>query len=274
MSTSTPAMATGPLEPPHRSVAARSVRDAAALAVRNLRHIPRQPQLLVFTTVQPIMFVLLFTYVFGGAINTPGVDYVDFLVPGIIVQSLAFGSVSTSVGLAEDLGGGLVDRFRSLPMSRSAVLAGRAASDLLRNAFSIVLMLVVGSIIGFRFDASVSDVLAGLGLALLFGFALSWVAAFVGLIVKNAEAAQSAAFLWLFPLVFVSSTFVPVDTLPSALRAVAEHTPVTVTVDALRALFLGGHVGQAALLSIAWSVGITALFGTLSVLRYRSTASV
>jgi ABC-2 type transport system permease protein/oleandomycin transport system permease protein len=266
-------VATARLEPQSRPPLVAAARDAAALAGRNLRHIPRQPELLVFATIQPIMFVLMFAYVFGGAIDTPGLDYIDFLIPGIIVQTLAFGSVATGVGLAEDLHGGLIDRFRSLPMARSAVLAGRTLSDLVRNAFALALMLAVGHLIGFRFDSGAAEIAAGILIALLFGFALSWISAIVGLSVRTAEAAQSASFIWLFPLVFASSAFVPVESMPAALEAVAQYTPVTVTVDALRALFLGGDVGDSALLSVAWSVGLTAVFAPLAVARYRRTAT-
>jgi len=259
--------------PRQRPAVLAAFRDAAAVAGRNLRHIPRQPELLVFATIQPIMFVLMFAYVFGGAIDTPGLDYIDFLIPGIIIQTLAFGSVATGVGLAEDLHSGLIDRFRSLPMARSAVLAGRTASDLVRNAFSVALMLAVGYLIGFRFDSAVPEILAGIALALLFGFALSWIAAIVGLSVTSAEAAQSASFIWLFPLVFASSAFVPVASMPAALEAVAQYTPVTVTVDAVRALFLGGEVGDSALLSVGWSCALTAIFAPLAVAKYRRTAT-
>lgn len=260
------------VQAPPRPPLLAALRDAGSLAMRNLRHIPRQPELLVFATIQPIMFVLMFAYVFGGAIDTPGLDYIDFLIPGIVVQTLAFGSVATGVGLAEDLQGGLIDRFRSLPMARSAVLSGRALSDVARNAFSLVLILAVGYAIGFRFDATLADVAAGVALVLLFGFALSWTSAIVGLSVRSAEAAQSASFIWLFPLVFASSAFVPIESMPPALQAFAEYQPITVTVDALRALFLGGEVGKSAQLSVAWSVVLIGVFSPIAIAKFRRAA--
>ncbi len=239
------------------------------LAKRSLMRIPRAPDLLLSFTVQPIMFVLLFAYVFGGAIKTPGYDYIDFLMPGIIVQTMSFGGFVTALGLSEDLKKGLVDRFRSLPMSRGAVLAGRTLSDVGTNSISIAIMLVVGIIAGFSFDAPLADILAGIVLLLLFGYAFSWVFAFVGLTASSPEASQALGFIVIFPLTFVSSAFVPVDSMPAALQAFAEVNPFTIVVDAMRALFLGAPAGNSVWGGFAWSIGIAAVFAFLSIQRYK-----
>jgi ABC-2 type transport system permease protein/oleandomycin transport system permease protein len=239
----------------------------------NLIAVPRVPELLVFLTIQPILFVVLFRYVFGGAIDTPGLSYVNFLIPGIIVQTVAFGGITTGIGLAEDLQKGVIDRLRSLPMARFALLAGRTVADIARNMFSIVLMVVVGIIVGFSFqDTDVAKVVAGVLLLLLFGFAFSWIAALIGLSVPNAEVAQSAGFIWLFPLTFASSAFVPVDSMPDWLQAFAEVNPVTVTVNAVRELWLGAPAGNDILWSVLWSLGLIAIFAPLATLRYRRTS--
>ncbi|MDP2623045.1 MAG: ABC transporter permease, partial [Actinomycetota bacterium] len=202
-----------------------NVSDTLVLAKRAFLRIPRAPDLLLSFTVQPIMFVLLFVYVFGGAINTPGYDYVDFLIPGIIVQTMAFGGFVTALGLAEDLRKGLVDRFRSLPMSRSAVLAGRTQADIGTNLISLAIMITVGLLAGFSFDAPVAHIAAGIALMLLFGYAFSWVFAFIGLTSSSPEASQSFGFIVIFPLTFISSAFVPVESMPAALQAFAEVNP-------------------------------------------------
>ena len=247
-----------------------AVADARALTWRNLLAYVRMPQLVVFSTIQPIMFVLIFRYVFGGAIQAPeGASYVDFLMPGIFTQSVAFGAVGTGIGLADDMGKGIIERFRSLPMARSAVLAGRTTADLARNVFVVVLMVVVGFLVGFRVGTGPLSFLAGIGVLLLFGYALSWVFALVGLSVPNAETAQAAAFPTLFPLVFASSAFVPVESMPGWLQAFAANQPVSVTVDAARALMLGGPTASPVLQSLAWSALILAIFAPLAVARYR-----
>jgi ABC-2 type transport system permease protein/oleandomycin transport system permease protein len=246
-----------------------ALSDTLVLAKRSLLRIPRQPDLLVGFTVQPIMFVLLFVYVFGGAIETPGLDYVDFLMPGIIVQSMVFGGFVTALGLAEDLKKGLIDRFRSLPMSRAAVLTGRTLADIGTNVLQLVVMLAVGIAVGFDFKTSIPEILAGIALVLLIGYAFSWVFAFIGLIASSPEASNAYGFTILFPVTFVSSAFVPVETMPSWLQPVAEHNPFTTMVDATRALFLGTPAGNDIWLSVVWSLGIIAVFGTLSVWRYR-----
>jgi ABC-2 type transport system permease protein/oleandomycin transport system permease protein len=239
---------------------------------RNLRHFVRQPQLLIFSTVQPIMFVLLFTYVFGGAIGRalpPGVSYIDFLLPGIFVQSVSFRATQTAVGLAEDLERGVVDRFRSMPMARSAVLAGRTLADLVRNVLIIALMIIVGYVIGFRFSGGLVNALASVAIVAGFGLALSWIFAFVALTVRGAEAAQSAGFVVIFPLVFASSVFVPVDSMPSWLQAFAEISPVTLTADASRAFAFGSSTADSLPGALAWIGGLLAVFVPLCVWRYR-----
>jgi ABC-2 type transport system permease protein/oleandomycin transport system permease protein len=246
-----------------------ALSDTWVLAKRSFMRIPRAPDLLLAFTVQPIMFVLLFAYVFGGAITTPGYDYIDFLIPGILVQTMSFGGFVTALGLAEDLKKGLVDRFRSLPMSRAAVLAGRTLADIATNAISITVMLVVGVIVGFSFDAPLLHIIAGILLLLLFGYAFSWVFAFIGLTSSSPEAAQSLGFIVIFPLTFVSSAFVPPDSMPAALQAFAEVNPFTITVDAMRALFLGAPAGNSVWGAVAWSIGIAAFFAVLSVAKYK-----
>ncbi|TML82693.1 MAG: ATP-binding cassette domain-containing protein [Actinobacteria bacterium] len=254
---------------------AREIRlgivDAAVVTGRNLRHFIRQPQLLIFSTIQPVMFVLLFVYVFGGAVRGSlpgGVKYVDFLLPGIFVQSVAFRATQTAVGLAEDLERGVVDRFRSMPMARSAVLLGRTVADLVRNVLIIGLMIVVGYVVGFRFHGGLPGALAAIVVVAAFGFALSWIFAFVALAVRGAEAAQAAGFVVVFPLVFASSVFVPVGTMPDWLQTFAKASPITLTADAARSYALSG--GPASLGSAAaWIGGLLALFIPLCVWRYR-----
>ena len=245
------------------------ISDTLVLAKRSFLRIPRQPDLLIGFTVQPVMFVVLFVYVFGGAISTPGFDYVDFLMPGIIVQSMVFGGFVTALGLAEDLKKGLIDRFRSLPMARSAVLTGRTLADVATNVIQLVVMLAVGLAVGFRFSSSVPEVVAGIVLLLLIGYAFSWVFALIGLVSSSPEAANAYGFTIIFPLTFVSSAFVPVQSMPSWLQPIAEHNPVTAMVDAVRALFLGIPAGNSVWLAVAWSFALIAVFGGLSSWRYR-----
>jgi ABC-2 type transport system ATP-binding protein len=260
-----------PHAPSLRSVET-SVTDTAVVTIRNLRHFWRQPDLLVFSTIQPIMFVVLFVYVFGGAVGLalpPGVTYVDYLLPGIFVQSVTFRASNTAVGLSEDLRRGVIDRFRSMPMARSAVLLGRTTADLVRNVLIIGLMIGVGYLVGFRFQAGVIPALACCALVAAFGFALSWIFAFVSLVVRGAETAQTAGFVLLFPLVFASSVFVPVSSMPNWLQPIAKASPVTLTADAARTLALTGGVPHSLGGALAWIVGIVALFVPLSVWRYR-----
>ena len=243
------------------------------LVERNLLKYARLPQLLIFSTIQPVMFLLLFTYVFGGAIKGSSGSYINFLLPGILVQAAIFGAIQTGVGLAEDLSKGIIDRFKSLPMSRSAVLMGRTVADLIRNIFVVVLMFVVGYLIGFRLEGSVSDAMAAFAILLLFGFAFSWISAAIGMAVKNVETAQVAGFMWVFPLVFASSIFVPIETMPSWLQAFAGGSPVTITVDAVRALALGSataaETARYSIEALAWILFLLAVFIPLAVFLYR-----
>ena len=251
----------------------QALADSLVLARRNLLRIPRAPDLLLSFTVQPVMFVLLFAYVFGGAIETPGFDdYKDFLMPGIITQSIAFGGFITAIGLSEDLNKGLIDRFRSLPMARSAVLAGRTAADVVTNLVSLTIMITVGLIIGFDFKTSVAHVAAGIGLLLLFGYVFSWIFAFFGLKSSSPESAQSIGFITVFPLTFISSAFVPTDSMPEALQTFADVNPFTVVVNAMRHLWLDTPAGNAVWGALAWSVGLLAIFAPLAVRTYRRAA--
>jgi ABC-2 type transport system permease protein/oleandomycin transport system permease protein len=261
-----------------RGILAAAWSDVMAVAQRNLIALRRTPQLVVFSTIQPIMFVLMFRYVFGGAIRVPGLAYVDYLMPGIFVQTAVFGAMGTAIGLATDLKSGLLERFLSLPMARSAVLVGRTVSDLFRNVFVMVLMAGVGFLVGFRVPNGLVALAIGMLLVLLFSYALTWIFATVGLIAGDAETAQAAAFPVLAPLVFASSVFVPVSSMPSWLQGFANHQPVSVTASAVRALvlgndsaqqLLGGSTATFVLQSLAWSIGILVVCAPLAVARYR-----
>jgi ABC transporter DrrB family efflux protein len=250
----------------------RLVSDTLVIAERNLVRLPRAPDLLLAFTVQPIMFVLLFRYVFGGAIKTPGHSYADWLIPGIIVQNIAFGGFVTALGLNEDLHKGLIDRFRSLPMARPAVLAGRTLADIVTNSLSILILVLTGLIIGFSFQTSILEAIAGVGLLVLFGYAFSWVFAYLGLLVSSPEAANSVGFIAVFPLTFISSAFVPVNSMPSVLRTFAEVNPFTVTVDAMRSLWVGTPAGNNVWGAFVWVFVILVVFAPLAVARYRRAA--
>ena len=245
------------------------ISDALALAWRGVITYRRVPQLLVFSTIQPVVFLLIFRYVFGGAIRVPGVDYVDFLIPGIFVQTSVFGAIGTAIGLATDIQSGLLERFLSLPMARSAVLVGRTLADLVRNVFVLALMTGVGFLVGFSVKTNGLKLIAALLLVLLFGYTLSWVFATIGLLVRNPESAQAASFPVLAPLVFASSAFVPVASMPGWLQPFAEHQPVSVTASAARALILGTPATSDVLQSIAWAAGILLVFVPFAVWRYR-----
>jgi ABC transporter DrrB family efflux protein len=248
--------------------------DTLVLARRNLMRIPRQPDLLVAYTVQPVMFVLLFVYVFGGAIQTPGFDYVDFLMPGIIVQSIAFGGFVTAIGLSEDVKKGLIDRFRSLPMSRAAVLLGRTSSDILLNCLSLVVLFAVGFAAGFNFiGATAGDIVLGIVLLLFMGYAFSWIFALIGLYSSTPETANSIGFTTLFPLTFASSVFVPAASMPNGLRQFAEANPFTTWSDALRSLWLSTPANSDVWMSFVWCVVLTAVFAPLAVARYRKVTA-
>ena len=247
-----------------------ALSDTVVLAARSLKRIQRQPDLLVGFTIQPVMFVLLFVFVFGGAIDTGPLDYVDFLIPGIIVQSMVFGGFVTALGLAEDVKKGLIDRFRSLPMWSPAVVSGRILADVGTNVIQLVIMFTVGIIAGFRFDSTFAEILGGIALLLLIGYAFSWVFAFIGLSASSPEASNAYGFTILFPLTFLSSAFVPPETMPSWLQPIAEHNPFSTMVDAARALFVGTEAGNSVWLAVGWSLAIIAVFSVLSVWRYRS----
>jgi ABC-2 type transport system permease protein/oleandomycin transport system permease protein len=261
-------MTTATVAIPRRTIAT-ALNDGIAVAWRNLIAYTRVPQLVVFSTIQPVIFVLMFRYVFGGAVHVPGVRYVDFLMPGIFVQTVTFGAIGTAIGLATDMKSGLLERFRSLPMARSAVLFGRTAADLTRNLFVVVLMVIVGFAVGFRLHASWLALVAGMALVVLFGYALSWVFATVGLAVGDPETAQAAAFPIMAPLVFASSAFVPVSSMPGWLQAFARHQPVSTTASAVRALVLGQPATWYVEQSLAWLLGILIVFAPIAVRRYR-----
>jgi ABC-2 type transport system permease protein len=250
-----------------------AVSDSFAMTWRNVITLRRVPQLLVFSTVQPVIFVLLFVYVFGGAVQqTFGLPYVDYLIPGIFVQMSVFGAMGTAVGLAADVKSGLLERFQALPMARSAVLAGRTSADVVRNVFVMTLVSLVGFLVGFRVHTDALGYLGGVVLVLLFGYSLSWVFATVGLAVKDPETAQAAAFPIMALLVFASNAFVSTATMPGPLRAYADHQPVTATVTAVRSLTIGGPVAHDVLLALTWCGGIVAVFAPLAVRRYRRSA--
>ena len=252
-----------------------AIADAVTVTWRNLISYTRIPDAIFFSSVQPIMFVLLFRYVFGGAISVPGVPYVDYLMAGIFVQTVMFGAVSTSVGLSEDLQKGLIERFRALPMARSAVLAGRTTADVVRNVGVVIIITIVGYAVGFRILTNVFEFIAALLLILFFAYALSWGFAIIGLTASNSETAQLMAFPILFPLTFASSAFVPVTTMPGWLQAFAKNQPVSQVIDASRQLMLGG---KSPLLStsniywaLAWTVGLLVVLAPLAVRKYRRT---
>jgi ABC-2 type transport system permease protein len=246
------------------------VRDARTMTWRNLLRLTRNPELIVFSTVQPIIFVLMFVYVFGGAITIPGgIPYVDFLMAGVWVQSVTFGALNTGVGLAEDLQAGLIERFRSLPMARSAVLIGRTTADLVRNVFVVIVMTLVGFLVGFDYHTSFLALIAAMLLVLFFSYALSWLSALLGLMAPNAETAQAAFFPIVAVLVFASAAFVPVSTMPGWLQAFASHQPVTAVINAVRVLTIGGPTAGKVVSAVLWILAIIAVFAPLSIRRYR-----
>ena len=262
--------ATATLPERARLTLGETVADSRVMAVRQLRKVLRRPTYIVYLFLQPVILVLLFRYVFGGAIHTGSVSYVDFLLPGIIVMTAVFGALTTGLGLTEDLKAGVVDRFRSLPIARSAVLVGRTAADLAVNTLTLVLMLLLGVAVGFRPSQPAWQVaLAGL-LVLAFAYVFSWISACIGLAVRDPETAQSVGFIWVFPLVFASSAFVPTDSMPGVVRAFADANPVTLVVDAARALTIGhGDALGPALGTLAWLVGLLLVFVPLSVRAFR-----
>lgn len=250
--------------------------DAWVITLRNLRRVQRQPDILVAMTIQPIMFIVLFRYVFGGAIgqSVSGGDYAQFLMPGIFLQSVIFGSIfTTGTGLADDMKRGVVDRFRSLPMSRTSVVLGRTLADIALNAVSVAVMIGIGILVGFRFEGGFNGAVLGIALMLFFGFAFSWLAAWLGLVVPSIEAVQTIGFMAIFPLTFASSAFAPADTMPGWLQAFVSHNPVTHGVDAMRAWFNGGDAGSDAWWAFGWAAGILALFMVLAVNQFKKATS-
>ena len=248
-----------------------AARDTWTVTRRNLQHFVRQPRLLIFSTIQPVMFVLLFALVFGGVADTAlpeGIEYIDYLLPGLLVQSAVFRVTQTAVGLAEDMERGVVDRFRSLPMSRAAVLAGRTGADLCRSLAIACLMIGVGYLIGFRFTQGFFAAVGAVLVVSAFGYALSWLFVYVALLVPGAEAAQSAGFVLVFPLVFASSIFVPLETMPGWLATISSFSPITAAADASRGLSIGGPVAAPVAMTLAWVVGICAVAIPVATRRF------
>lgn len=248
------------------------IQHTAQIMKRNIKRNFRVPQLLVFSSIQPIIFLLLFNFVFGGAVSG-GSDgtYINFLLPGILAQTALFGAIQTGVGLAEDLNKGVIDRFRSLPMARYAVLAGRTLADSVRNIFVIILMSGVGFLLGFRFQQGVIKFVLALLLIVIFAYAFSWISAVIGLMLKDSETVQVAGFLWVFPLVFASAVFVPVNTMPNWLQVFARNQPVTQVVSAVRYLTRGGVPNGSEYVwhTLLWVAGLLLVFAPIAVWRYR-----
>jgi ABC-2 type transport system permease protein len=257
--------------PEHGRGARSFVRDTLLITHRHLLRIWRTPEMIILSAFMPVVFVLLFRYVFGGAIHVPGYgQYVDYLIPGIVVQTVLFGGSATAVGLSEDLASGITDRLRSLPIHRGAVLAARTLADLLRLSYTVALVIAVGLLVGFRFHSSPLPIVAGFGIVLLFGYACSWLFALLALSVRNSETAQLAAFVLVFPIAFASSIFASPATMPSWLRDFANAQPVTKVVDALRAFVEhGGPTTKPALYAIAWSLGILIVAAIAATIRFR-----
>ena len=265
--------------PKPRGGIGQSFSDGLIVTWRNLRRIPRIPELAIFAILQSIMFVLLFAFVFGGAIPLPGGgSYREFLMPGIFAQTIAFAAATTTIGMTEDINKGIIDRFRSLPMARSAVISGRAVSDVIYNAGILVVLMLSGLAVGWRVNTSLPEFLAGVGLLLLFTFAMSWIGVWLGTLVPTVEVAQQVAFTTIFPLTFITNDFVPPATLPSWLQPVTEWNPVSTLTAATRDLwgnpnpFVGdGFPSQnPILMTIVWTVAIIAIFAPLAVTRYRN----
>ncbi len=250
-----------------------AAQDIAGIAKRNLLRLIRTPQLLLISSLQPIMLLVLFRYILGGAIKIPGISHVDYVVPAAFLEAVLIGGMATSIGLAQDLKSGIIDRFRSLPMARSAVLAGRTVADLARSLLSLALMVGLGLLVGFRIHAGAGSVVGGMALIIAFGYAFSWAYATIGLVTKDPETAQVAGILPFFILMFASSAIVPVSTMPGWLQPFAQHQPLTVTINALRALLEGGAVSPWLWQSAARCAGILLVFATLSVRVYRNTTA-
>ena len=244
--------------------------DILVMTQRDVRRYFRLPQLLITNIMLNVVLLLLFNYVFGGAIQTGGVAYIQYFLPGFLVQSVVFGSTQTSIGISEDLAKGLIDRFRSLPMARSALLSGRVVADVLRYLILIVLMIGVGYATGFRFQSGAGSALAGIGLIILFGIALTWIGVLIGISVKDVETAQVVGFVWVFPLVFASSLYVPIETMPDWLQVFAKINPVTPMVDTMRGLAWGTDISSSLWKSLVWDAAIILITLPLALRRYRS----
>ncbi len=265
------------------TAATQVLADSAVIARRNVIKIKRVPDVLVFVVLSPIMFVLLFAYVFGNSIDIPGTNYREFLIAGVFAQTVMFGATFTGAGIAEDMQKGIIDRFRSLPMARSAVLAGRTASDVIYNVLSLVIMAVTGLLVGWRIRGSILDTVLGFALLLLFAYAISWIMAFIALLVPSPEVINNASFMVIFPMTFVANTFVPSDNLPGPLKSFAEWNPVSTVTQAARELFGNIPAGtpepsawplqNPVLYTLLWIVGIVAVFAPLSVHRYKKANS-
>jgi ABC transporter DrrB family efflux protein len=256
-----------------RMTPALALRDTAGIAKRNLLRVVRTPQMLVIGALQPALLLLLFRYVLGGAIRIPGGSYVDYVVPAVFLEAVLIGGMTTSIGLAQDLKSGIIDRFRSLPMARSAVLAGRTLADLTRSLFSLALMIALGLLVGFRFQTGFVSIAAGIALIIAFGYAMSWMYATIGLLTKDPETAQVAGILPFFILMFASSAIVPVATMPDWLQPFAREQPFSITVNAVRALFEGGPAAHLVWQALAWCAGILLVFFVVSVRLYRNVTS-
>jgi len=257
----------------------QAMTDGLIVAQRNLMRVPRIPELAIFAVLQSIMFVLLFVIVFGGAIPIPGVSYTDYLLPGIFVQTVAFATATTAIGMADDIGKGIIDRFRSLPMARSGVLTGRSISDLVYNAGILVVLMAAGFVVGWRVGTSIPEFLLGVLLLVMFGFAMSWIGIWLGLSVPTVEVAQQVIFIVIFPLTFVSNVFVPIGTLPDWLQPLAEWNPISVLTAALRELWGSAIPGiprdtipaqYPVALTIIWVIVLVTIFAPLGVRKYRT----
>ena len=265
------------------STVAETLADGAVVAKRNLIKVKRVPELLVFTTIQPIMFILLFAYVFGSAINPEGINYREFLIAGIFAQTVVFGATFTGAGIADDMQKGIIDRFRSLPMSRTSMLLGRTASDVLLNALSVTVMSLTGLLVGWRIRGSFLEAVAGFALLLLFSYAISWIFAYIGLIVPTPEVVQNASFVVLFPATFIANTFVPTDNFPTVLRTISDWNPVSALTQSTRELF-GNTSPQLppseawpmqnpVVYTLLWIVLILAVFVPLASWQYKRASS-
>jgi oleandomycin transport system permease protein len=257
---------------PERFGPGAALRHALAICGRNLKHLLRTPQALIFIAFQPIMLVLLFNYVFGGAVKDAGVRYVQYMLPGVMVQALAFSSAFAGMGITQDLLSGALDRFRSAPIARSAVVVGRMLADAARMGVTTLVVVAVGVAVGFRFGAGALPGVAAVLLAVAFGWAMSWIGMSVGLALRDPEAVQASSFVWMFPLVFASSAYVPVSTMPGWLQAFVKVNPISIVAQSLRELMLGGPTATHVLQSLAWIAAITVVFFTLTVRQYRRLA--